>query len=394
MPHFVKRAWAEIDLDAAAHNFEIIKQTAAGKTVVAVIKADAYGHGAVRLAQLYESLGAGRFAVSNIDEASELRNNGIGLPIIILGYTPVSEVAELAKLDIIQAVFSKEYAEKLSGECRRLGISIKVDIKLDTGMGRIGFNCRSMDAVKISAVEAAACAKLPGFIVDGAFIHFAAADRDSDPDASFTRAQYKRFITATELIKSHGVELPFCHCCNSAGTMLHEQMHLDGMRVGIILYGLTPNPGLEFIDKFRPVMSFRSSVSMIKKIFPGETISYGRTFTAEREMTVATVSVGYADGYPRSASNKGRVIVRGGFAPIVGRVCMDQLIVDVTDIAGVCEGDTVTLFGTDGAISIPTEEVAAYSGTINYETVCGVGSRVPRVYIKDGKIESVLNRLV
>ena len=188
--------------------------------------------------------------------------------------------------------------------------------------------------------------------------------------------------------------LPFVHCCNSAGAMLQTKMHMDGVRAGIILYGLTPGPGLEFMQDFQPVLSFYSTVSMVKHIRAGETISYGRTFTASQDMTVATVSVGYADGYPRALSNRGRVLIHGMFAPVVGRVCMDQLVVDVSAVPGVKTGDRVTLIGRDGENCIPTEELAVRSGTINYEIVCGIGYRVPRVYIRNGKIESVLDRLV
>lgn len=394
MTHFVKRTWAEIDLDAAAHNFDIIKEAAAGGPVIAVIKADAYGHGAKRMAELYVEMGAAGFAVSNIEEAIELRRDGIRLPILILGYTPVEEAADLVKYDILQAVFSREYAQKLSASAVAWHFSIKMHLKLDTGMGRIGFNCRSAAAVDAGVQEAVYAARLPGLRCEGAFTHFATADRDNDPDGVFTAAQYDRFSAAVAKIEAAGVPLPVCHCCNSAATMLHADKHLNGMRAGIILYGLTPNPGLEFIDRFQPVMSLKSTVSMVKRIHAGETVSYGRTFAAAEDMDVATVSIGYADGYPRTASNKGRVLIHGRYAPVVGRVCMDQLIVDVSGIPDVREGDVVTMFGTDGGFNISAEEVAGYADTINYETVCDVGLRVPRVYLKGGSVESVLNRLI
>lgn len=394
MSEFLKRTWAQVDLDAAAHNFAQVLRAADGVPVIAVVKADAYGHGAVRLSRLYAELGAAALAVSNIEEGIELRRHDIRLPILILGYTPPEEAARLVAYNIEQAVYSYEFAVALSKAAVAANVQVKIHLKLDTGMGRIGFDCRSSDRLQESAALAAKAAKLPGLIPTGAFTHFSTADRDSDPNGEFTAAQYDRFATATALIKAQGVDLPLCHCCNSAGTMLHADKHMDAMRAGIILYGLTPNAGLEFIDDFRPVMEFKSTVSMVKTIQKGDYVSYGRTYQAEGDRVLATVSVGYADGYPRVASGKGRVLVRGQFAPIIGRVCMDQMMIDVTDIPGVQSGDTVTLFGRDGENVLPAEELARLAGTINYETVCDVGPRVPRVYIQDGEIESVLNRLV
>lgn len=394
LEEFLKRTWAEIDIDAAAHNFNIILKNAGDASVIAVIKADAYGHGAVRMAKLYEEMGAAGFAVSNLEEGIELRRAGIALPIIILGYTPPAAAAKLSRYDIEQAVFSDEFAEKLSEACVCDNVSVKIHLKLDTGMGRIGFDCRSDESVEFGAKSAARAAKLPGLIPTGVFTHFSSADRDSDPDGSFTNGQYRRFDLAVKYTRDEGVEIKTAHCCNSAGLMLHSDKHMDAMRAGIILYGLTPNKGLEFINEFKPVMSFKSTVSMVKNIKKGEFVSYGRTFTADSDMRVATVAVGYADGYPRAASNKGRVLIKGEFARIIGRVCMDQLVVDVSHIDGVREGDTVTLFGRDGENVIPAEEIADIVGTINYETVCDIGYRVPRVYIKDGAVESVLDRLV
>lgn len=394
MNEFVRRTWVEINLDAAEHNYAQILRAANGIPLIAVVKADAYGHGAVRLASLYEKMGASRLAVSNIEEGIELRKNGIALPIMILGYTPAKEAENLARYDIEQAVFSAEFAQLLSNAAAKARVKVKIQLKLDTGMGRLGFDCRSMESVRESALLAAQAAKLPGFKPIGAFTHFSTADRDSDPDGEFTAEQYARFSAAVDAIKAQGVELPLCHCCNSAGAMLHRDKHMDALRAGIILYGLTPNSGLEFIDDFKPMMSFRSSVSMVKSIKKGEFVSYGRTFSAPCDMTVATVSAGYADGYPRAASNKARVLINGQFASIIGRICMDQFIVDVSDIPNVKMGDTVTLFGRDGDKTLPVEELAQIAGTINYETVCDVGMRVPRVYIKNGEVESVLDRLI
>lgn len=394
MTHFIKRTWAEIDLDAAAHNFSVIRRAAGERAVVAVVKADAYGHGAARMARLYDALGVERFAVSNIEEAAELRRAGLRQPILILGYTPAEEAAALHKYDAIQALLDMAYAKKLSAAALRAGVEVKISLKLDSGMGRIGFDCRSETALPETVRLAAEAARLPGLLCDGAFTHFAAADRDSDPDGVFTAGQRARFFEAVEGIRAAGVRLPFVHCCNSAGTMLQTEKPGDGVRAGIILYGLTPSPGLEFIKDFRPVLSLYSTVSMVKTIRAGESVSYGRTFTAEREMTVATVSAGYADGYPRALSNKGRVLIRGRFASVIGRVCMDQFVVDVSAIPGVEEGDRVTLIGREGENAVPVEEIAALTGTINYEVVCDIGYRVPRIYMQNGEVESVLDHLV
>lgn len=393
MMHFVKRTWAQIDLDAAACNFSEIRRAVGECAIVAVIKADAYGHGAVRMARLYDSLGVDRFAVSNVEEAAELRRAGLRQPILILGYTPVEEVSALGRYDVIQSVFDITYAERLSEAALRAGTEVKISLKLDSGMGRIGFDCRSGETLEQTVGLAVRAARLPGFLCDGAFTHFASSDGDNDPDGSFTTEQYLRFVRAVEAIRAAGVRLPFVHCCNSAAAMQRREMHADGVRMGIALYGLTPNPGLAFMKSFRPVLSFYSTVSMVKCIRAGETVSYGRTFTALRNMKVATVSAGYADGYPRALSGKGRVLIHGAYAPVIGRICMDQFVVDVSDIAGVKEGDRVTLIGRDGENSVPAEEVAALAGTINYEIVCGIGYRVPRVYIQNGKVEGILDRL-
>ncbi len=394
MTHLVKRTWAEIDLDAAAHNFQVILKAAAGKPVLAVIKADAYGHGAVQLGRLYRDMGAAGFAVSNLEEGIELRQAGLDLPILILGYTPPEEVADLAKYDLTTALFGAEYAVRLSAEAQQAGVTVSVHIKLDTGMGRIGFDCRSEAAIPASARLAADCATLPGLHATGAFTHFATADRDSDPNAEFTNAQYRRFMAGVEAIRARGVALDFVHCCNSAGTMLHADKHLDGMRAGIILYGLPPNPGLEFMDQFYPVMALKSVVSFVKTLAPGECVSYGRTYTAQESVRVATVPIGYADGYPRIVSNKGQALLHGQRVPIIGRVCMDQLMLDISKLENVQEGDTVTLFGKDGEAQLPVEELSALAGTINYETVCDVARRVPRIYLKHGKPVEICNRIV
>lgn len=377
---FLHRTWAEIDVDALIHNFEIIKKESGGAKLMAVVKADAYGHSARNIAPVLEEHGADAFAVSNIEEAITLRGCGITRPILILGYTPVSMAAQLYLNDIIQCVYSPEYAAELSKKACADKVKIKIHIKLDTGMSRIGFDCR--DGSLLGVDEAVAAAKLPGFIFDGVFTHFAVSDRTPSEEDGFTDTQFDRFSKAVKRFKAAGLNPKYCHCCNSAAFCLDNDKHFDMCRPGIILYGLTPSSELTLKEDFIPVMTVKSVVSMVKTIKKGDTVSYGRTFTAESQMKIATVTAGYADGYPRLLSNKGYVLINGKRADIIGRICMDQMSVDVTDIEDVKQGDEVILFGKE----LPVEELADMCGTINYEIICGISPRVPRIIIKSGAI--------
>ena len=371
--NFLRRAWAEIDIDALVHNFEIIKSESKGCKLMAVVKADAYGHGAKDIAPILEKKGADAFAVSNIEEAKALREYGIKKPILILGYTPVNMAKELYLNDISQCIFSTEYALGLSKAAIDENITVKVHIKLDTGMGRIGFDCRSEELCGInSAINAAG---LKGFEFEGIFTHFAVSDRNEEEEDGFTDEQYNRFKAGVEKFKSAGLKPKYCHCCNSAALCLDTQKHFDICRPGIILYGLTPSAGLSLKQDFKPVMSFKSVVSMVKEINCGDTVSYGRTFKATESMKIATISAGYADGYPRILSNKGYVLIHGKKAKIIGRICMDQFLADVSDIEDVKQDDEVILFGK----GLPVEELANAADTINYEIVCGISPRVERV---------------
>ena len=372
---FLRRTWAEISTSALLHNFGEIKKTANGSALMAVVKANAYGHYAEIVAPLLQKAGADAFAVSNLDEALKLRSYGINKPILILGYTPVSEVSRLYDGDIIQAVFCSEYADALNAAAKKQGVTIKAHIKLDTGMGRIGFDCRT-DAM-LELAKALSAAKLENLNVTGIFTHFAAADRTQKTEDGFTDAQRTRFEKAISAFKAECFTDLICHCSNSAAICLDSDKKYDMARAGIILYGLTPNSELTLEQNLVPVMSFKTVVAMVKDIAIGDTVSYGRTFKATRPMRLATLPVGYADGYPRLLSNKGFVLIRGKRAPIIGRVCMDQTIVDVTDIEGVCAEDEVLLFGKE----LPVEELAKLCSTINYEIVCGISPRVPRITV-------------
>ena len=357
MSNFLRRAWAEIDTDALIHNFKTVKSTA-NVPIMAVVKADAYGHGVDIVAPLLQKAGADSFAVSNIEEAVELRKIGIDKPILILGYTPCEFVRELDAQNISQCVYSLDYAQELSKNANKYNLKIKIHLKLDTGMSRIGFDCRNENLLGID--NAVAASKLDGLNLEGVFTHFAESDRNKLEEDGFTDEQYSRFCKALEILKSNGQD---------------RNKHLNLCRAGIILYGLTPSQNLNLSQDFIPVMHFKSVVSQVKKISAGDTVGYGRTFKAENDMIIATVTAGYADGYSRLLSNRGYVLINGKHANIVGRVCMDQFCVDVTNIPNVCRGDEVLLFGKD----LPVEELADIMGTINYEVVCGVSSRVKRI---------------
>ena len=369
---YLHRAWADVDLSALVHNFGVIKGLTKSK-IFSVVKANAYGHSAPVVAKFLDSCGTDFFAVSNIDEAKELRDNGIEKPILILGYTPHFLAKELYEMDIIQAVFSLEYAEKLNESAKNASVTVKAHLKLDTGMGRIGFDCRN-DALE-GLCDAEKALSLQNLDFEGVFTHFPVADSKEKPDEDFTRAEFDRFMKAVGLLEAKGHKFALRHCCNSAATLLYPEMHLDAVRPGVILYGLTPDQNLAIPDSFKPVMTFKSAVSMVKTLREGETVNYGRTFSAEKPMVIATVSAGYADGLPRLLSNSGVVLIKGQRAPIVGRICMDQFCADVSRIEGVSEGDEVILFGE----GLPVEEMARAAGTINYEIVCGISKRVPRV---------------
>lgn len=391
--NMVKRTWAEISLNAIEHNYNVIRNKVADDTkVCCVIKADGYGHGAVELSQIYEKLGADFFAVSNIDEGIEIRKSGSKLPIVILGYTPVSEAENLAEYDISQAVFSLEYAKELSEKCVEEDCICKMHIKVDSGMSRIGFMCQEFprDEYSIEKICEACC--LPNLEVEGLFTHFCVSDEDAE-GREFTNKQYENFIHVRDSLKKRGVDISVVHCSNSGAIEDYPETCCDMVRAGIILYGLAPSSKLADRLDLVPAMTLKTVVAFVKEVQKGATISYGRTFTADRKMKIATVPIGYADGFIRQNAKDGYMMVNGKKAKIVGRICMDQTMLDVTDIEDVKTGDEVVVFGT-GENGEPTaDSLAENTGTINYETVCLVGKRVPRIYIKDGKIENVMYKL-
>lgn len=370
------RVWKEIKLDAVKNNVKNIRGLLKdGTRLLAVIKADAYGHGAVEVAKslLFDG-GADYFGVATYGEAEQLRRAGINTPVLILGAVFGDEYAELVKDNITLTVFDFDTAKKLSDTAKKLGKTAKIHIKIDTGMARIGF-LPSEDAVE----EIIKISKLDGIEIEGMFSHFAKAD---EADKMPTRVQFEKFMFIKNELLKRGIKIPICHICNSAGIIDFPEYHLDMVRSGIITYGYYPS---DFVNKdalkLESAMSFKSRVVHIKTVEAGTSVSYGGTFTAKEKMKIATVSAGYADGYNRLLSNKADVIINGERCRVLGRVCMDQLMVDATHLKNINLGDEVILFGKSGNNKVTVEETAEIMGTINYEVMCGLSRRVPGVYI-------------
>ncbi len=381
------RAWAEVDLDAICENHKNLRRALpSGVKCAAVIKADAYGHGARRVARLLERE-VDYFAVAMTDEAEELRLDGIRRPILVLAHTPAGDLPRLAGYNIDASVSTLGEAEEISAYAAPRGKTVGVHIALDTGMTRIGFPCT--DAAVADICRAAA---LPGIELRGVFSHFADAD---SADMSYTGLQSARFFEMTEKLAAAGLHIPIRHLCNSAGAVSPLTEKFDMVREGILLYGIAPSAetDLSRLGSLSPAMSLRTHISNLRRVPAGTPISYGCTYVTARESVIATIQAGYADGVPRALSNRGEIIIKGQRAPIVGRICMDQLMADVTDIAHVGVGDTVTIFGRDGGELITAEETAARAGTIAYELVCGISKRVPRVYTEGGEVTGVSRML-
>ena len=373
---FLKRTWVEINLDNALYNLQAIRSVC-DKPLIAVIKANAYGHGAVEMAKFYCENGIEHFAVSNVEEAVELRQGGIEGEILILGYTPCSLANQLTAHRLTQTVFSFEYAKELSNN---LSAPINIHIKLDTGMGRIGLNCRN--GVESCLAQIKEIISLPKLQFNGLFTHFCSADSEEPNDRAFVDKQYKLFCEAVNTLKNDGYSF-MAHCCNSAGILLDNDKHCDAVRPGIILFGLFSSADVKPPVHLRPVMTLKTTVAMVKDIDKDTYISYGRTFKSAKKMTVATLPIGYADGYLRAFSDKAEVLIKDKRAKVLGRVCMDQIIVDISDIPSVNVGDEVVLFGEK---DITANDLAKTADTIGYELLCGIARRVTRVYIKDNKI--------
>lgn len=385
MIHKLRTTWAEIDLNALENNIKEVLRVSNGKDVIGVIKADAYGHGAVNIYNTLLENGVSKFAVAVITEAMELRRAGLKAPIVILGYTAHDFYDEIIDSDIEQTIYSYDDAVELSKAAVKKNAKVKVHIAVDTGMGRIGFLATQEEAGEVKKID-----NLPGIELEGMFTHFASAD---EKDKEFTFLQLKSFDDFDEYLKGLGVNIKYKHVSNSAGIIDFSNLEYDGVRAGIMLYGYYPSRDVDKTKvSLKPVMSLKASIVHLKTLESGKSVSYGRVFTTERKSKIATLPIGYADGLSRLLTGKGKVIINGAFADIVGRICMDQCMIDVTDIPNVKVGDEVIFMGEDQfGNRITADDIAEAIGTISYEVVCDVSKRVPRVYKKDGKIVNIRN---
>lgn len=367
--------WAEIDLQAVAKNMrEIRRVTAATAGVMAVVKANAYGHGAVEVSRAALENGADWLGVARVAEGVDLRKAGIEAPVLILGYITPEQCDEVVNNRLTQAVYNREMGLNLAEAAARTGTKARIHLKVDTGMGRLGWTGASrvvQDSLEL--------ARNPNFEIDGIFTHFAAADA---ADKSYTLQQFQKFMEIIDKLRQNGLEFPLRHAANSAAIMELPATHLDLVRAGIIIYGLYPS---DEVDHSRialsPVMSVKARVAYIKEVPAGFQVSYGCTYKAECDSVIATIPLGYADGYSRLLSSKGEVLLKGQRAPVVGRVCMDQIMVEAGAVSGIKMGDEAVIIGRQGQREISADEIAAHIGTINYEVTCMVSHRVPRIYL-------------
>lgn len=377
-----QRVWAEIDLDAVCYNMEQMHRNLSKNTkIIGVIKTDGYGHGAVPIGRELERLEyVSGYAVATAEEAMLLRQAGLRKPVLILGYTFPYCYEDLITYDIRPAVFREDMVQELAECARRLEKSAKVHVKVDTGMSRIGIRPDKTGMAFVDKVL-----HTEGIELEGMFTHFARADETDKTSVRGQLAQIRQFMSDVEV--QLGCHIPVKHCSNSAGIVELPEANMDAVRAGITLYGLWPSAEVSrTVVDIKPVLSLKSHIVYLKEVEAGVPVSYGGTYVTPKRMRIATIPAGYGDGYPRSLSNQGYVLIRGEKAPIIGRVCMDQFMVDVDGIPEAAEGDVVTLVGTDGAHRITMEELGELSGRFNYEFACCLGKRIPRVYVKDGRV--------
>ena len=386
MDKIMRPVWAEIDLDILANNMRNIKKLAGNKEVMAVVKADAYGHGALDVAPCLLENGASRLAVAMLTEAVELRNNNITAPIMILGYTPLYLGEELINYDIEQTIYDLDYAKELSSLALSLNKKAKVHIALDTGMGRIGFLPTDESFKAICEI-----CTLDGLDVIGIFTHFSSSD---EKDKDYTQYQFNQIYDFINKLEDAGVNIPLKHASNSAAIIDLPNTYLDAVRAGIILYGYYPSDEVKKDNlSIKPALTLKAKIAHVKELDSGMYISYNRTFKTSRKSKIATIPIGYADGYIRTLKHEAKVIVNGQLAPIVGNICMDQFMIDVTDIDNVKSGDEVILLGESNEVKFNADDLAKCMNSINYEVLCLLKNRVPRAYIKNGKIIHVKNNV-
>lgn len=374
----MKRTWAEVDFDKLAHNYHALRGLApAGTKYLGLVKADAYGHGAVPVAKKLEELGADYLGVACLDEAIEVREAGVKTPILILGCTSSIYAAELVKYNITQACYDLEYAKELSAGAQKAGGTITVHIQCDTGMTRLGFMCHE-ETMEKSASEIIEAVKLPGLKAEGIFTHFS----DSDGSEEYTMLQFGRFQDIIQRVRDLGYEFEIRHCANSAATLLYPATYLDMIRPGIVQFGHFPDAKMDHaLCDLVPVLELKSRVATVRDVPANTPVSYGRTNTLTRSSRLAVIPVGYGDGFCRGFSNKLTVLINGKKLPIVGRICMDMCMVDVTDAPDVKEGDVAILYGSDGTNDQPVEAGAEIMNTISYELLCVLTKRIPRIYL-------------
>ncbi len=387
MQKILRPVYAEIDLDAIAYNMKNIKNLAKDKEVIAVVKADCYGHGALDVVPTLLENGASRLAVAVLTEGIELRNDNIKAPIMILGYTPSYLNEELIKYDLEQTVYDLDYAKELSKIALSLNKKAKIHIAIDTGMGRIGFlptEKAIYDICKICSLE--------GLEVIGIFTHFSTSD---EKDKEYTNEQFEKFTDLLKKLSDLNIEIPIKHVSNSGAIMDMPETYLDAVRAGIILYGYYPSNEVKKENlSLKPALTLKATITRVREMDAGMSISYGRTFKTERRSLIATIPIGYADGYSRLLAKNAKVIINGQFASIVGRICMDQCMIDITDINGdIKVGDEVIVLGEQDGLRFNADDFAEIMGTINYEILCMLKYRIPRVYVKNGKIFNVRNYL-
>ena len=386
----LKRTWAEVSLDALQHNYQVLtKDLPEGCRFLGVVKADAYGHGAVPVARELQKLGAGYLPVSNYEEALQLRRGDVTLPILILGYTPVEFARDQAALHITQEVHSLDYGRQLSEQLEGTGLTLTVHMKIDTGMSRLGFFAYDRPETVPELVE---LCSLPNLHVEGAFMHFAVADTPSELD--YTQMQHQRFMNVLDALKAHGIQPEIVHCANSAATIAFPAYHHDMVRPGIATYGLSPSEEMRGMADLQPLMELKTTIAAIRPFEAGVTVSYGRTYETPGPRTIAVCPIGYADGLQRRLSGKLHFLLHGKKIPVVGRICMDMCMVDITDVPEVQVGDTVTVVGRDGDAAITWDDWADQLGTISYELVCDINKRVPRLYLKNGEVVETLQYIV
>lgn len=389
-----QRAWAEVNLNRIEQNIISIRKHVRPETkIMAVVKADAYGHGFLRASKSLIENGADYLAVACIDEAIQLRHNNINVPILILGYTSPDRAVELVNYNIYPTVYDLDFARALSRAAVQIGRSIGVHVKIDTGMARIGFLYGyglQEDQKTVQSIHQ--LCQMPGIVVEGIFTHFSKADEE-DPSQTFQ--QFEKFMDLNDKLRKNGINIKIKHCCNSAATIRFPQMHLDMVRPGLILYGLYPSECCKTgkVD-LKPAMELKTRVIHIKEVGAGVALSYGGSYVTTGKTKIATLPIGYGDGYQRALSNRAEVLVNGQKAPIIGKICMDQCMIDVTNVNTISVGDLVTVFGEQKGEMMPVERLAELTDTINYEILCMIGKRIPRIYFKDGKVAEILNYLM